>query len=129
MMIRGSGAGGSETPGPHRSNLARKSRTSGTAAFQFARNAPARDQEQLLGALGDLAVAAEANLEIPGARLLVRGRRGHARALDDHESPQAHVALVREPLAVPPDAVGRLRLAQGGEPERLESLVALRARP
>src|SRR5437879_2451435 len=47
----------------------------------------AGDQEELLCALGDLAVAAETDAQIAGARLLVARRRRDARALDDHEAP------------------------------------------
>src|SRR5262249_60179611 len=40
-MARESGAGGSEAPGPQRSNFARKSWTSGAGAFRAAREATA----------------------------------------------------------------------------------------
>ena len=85
----------------------------------------ARDEEELLGALGDFAIAAEANAEIAGARLLVAGRRRRPRTLEDHEAPQTHVPLVRQPLAVPPDAIGRVRLAQRGQAKGFEGLLAL----
>ena len=85
----------------------------------------AGDQEELLGPLGDVAIAAQANADVAGAGLLVGGRAGDARALDDHEPAQAHVALVRQPLAVPPDAVRRVGLSERREPERLEDLLAV----
>src|SRR2546428_8446353 len=91
----------------------------------------AGDEEELLRALWNLTVATEANTDVARAALLVRGRGGDARALDAHEPPEPPVPLVREPLAVPPDAVRGVGLPQRGEAERLEDLVALgaRARP
>src|SRR5262249_38875507 len=49
-------------------------------------------------------------------------------AFIDHEATEAHGPLVREPVAVPRDAVARLRLGQGGQSKGLERLLALRAR-
>src|SRR6266446_8438449 len=94
-----------------------------------AKIALASDEEELLGALRDLAVATEANADVARAGFLVRGRGRGARALDDHEPSQAHVSLVGEPLPVPPQAIGGGGLPERGEPERFEDLVALGARP
>src|SRR5262249_60712313 len=81
----------------------------------------------LLGPLGNVAIAAQANADVARAGLLVGGRAGDARALDDHQPAQPHVALVRQPLPVPPDAVRRVGLSERGEPERLEDALAVAA--
>src|SRR2546422_7871710 len=57
------------------------------------------------------------------ARVPVALRARQARTLFHHEPTQAHVTLVGQPLAVPPDAVGGVRLGERGEAERLEDLV------
>src|SRR5262249_20910483 len=80
------------------------------------------DHEQRLGALRDGARAAETNAYEAVSRLLVRRRGCDARALLDHQPPEAHVALVGEPLAVPPDAVGGVRLAQRSQAKGFEDV-------
>src|SRR4029453_9693681 len=113
---------GAREPGPPADALVEETRRALDVAV--AQIALAGDQEELLGPLGDVAIAAQANADVAGAGLLVGGRAGDARALDDHDPAQAHVALVRQPLTVPPDAVRRVGLSERSQPERLENLVA-----
>src|SRR5207247_658138 len=100
----------------------------GALEVAVAEVALARDEEELLRALRNVTVATEPDPDVAGAGFLVASQGRDSRPFEDHQPPEAHVAFVRQPLPVPPDAIGAVRLTQRGQAERLEDLLAPSAR-
>src|SRR5207245_9433241 len=69
----------------------------GTVEIPIPEVALARDEEELLRALGGFTVAAEPNAEIAGARRPIAGRRRRPRSLAAHQAPQTHASPLRLP--------------------------------
>src|SRR3989475_351327 len=96
----------------------------GAGGVALTQIALAADDRELLGALADLTAVDQTDFQITLAQLLGRRRRGQPRRFGDHDLRQPHVALVGQPLPVPPDTVGVGRRRERRQPKRFELLVA-----